>query len=176
MTKFKRVSVLLLSLCLLVLAAAVPAFALEPDTVTGLVFIDKDLDGVWDTGEEGYGGVWSWVEDEEVWRYVGATVTIVTPAYDEFVLESSGPREADYDGETALCSYQDTLVDDELNPSPARPCVGTWGLPGVSEDVRFAVTVTAPDGYYVTSENPQYFTSGTDQEPLNFGIAPLAEE
>ncbi|MBK8985566.1 MAG: hypothetical protein IPM39_05715 [Chloroflexi bacterium] len=174
MSKMKRISVLLFSLCLFAFVAAVPTFAAEPDSVTGLVFIDKELDGIWDAGEEGYSGVWSWVEDEEIWRHVGAIVTITSPAYDEFVLESSGPREAEYDGESALCSYQDTLVDDELNPSPIRPCVGTWGLPGVSEDVRFMVTVTAPAGYYVTSENPQYFTTGTDQGPLNFGIAPLA--
>ena len=170
----KRLSVLLLSFCLLALLV-VPTLAAAPDNVHGLVFVDTDKDGVWDAGEVGYDGVLSWDEDEEVWRHVGATVTIITPAYDEYVLESAGARDPDYDGETALCSYQDTVVNDDLNNSPIRPCEGTWGLPGVTDGIRYEVSVTAPEGYYVTSENPQYFTSGTDQAPLDFGIAPLAD-
>ncbi len=164
MLQFKRVSMLFIGGALLIglllfLTVAAPTAA-APDTVTGLVFLDTNESGLWGPGEPGFGGV---------------TITIETPAYDEFVLESASAREADYEGETDLCSYQDTMVDGEINPSPIRPCEGTWGLPGTSENVRFIVTVTAPEGYYVTSENPQIFVSGTDQAPLDFGIAPLAE-
>ena len=175
MSKIKNLSVLLMSFGLLALIVVVPALAAAPDNVYGLVFVDSDEDGVWDVGEAGYDGELTWLEDEEVWRNVGATITIITPAYDEYELTSAGARDADYDGETALCSYQDTVVDDELNESPIRPCSGTWGLPGVTEDVRYEVWLTAPDGYYVTSENPQYFTTGSGQESLDFGIAPLSD-
>lgn len=175
MSKIKRVSVLLLSSVLLALFVVGPALAAAPDNVYGLVFIDDDGDGVWDVGESGYDGEWTWLEDEAVWRNVGATITIITPAYDEYVLTSAGARAVDYDGETAVCSYQDTVVDDEMNESPVRPCSGTWGLPGVSEDVRYEVWLTAPDGYTVTSQNPLTFTTGSGQAALDFGIAPVAD-
>ena len=175
MSKMKRVSVLLLGSCLLALFVVAPALAAAPDNVYGLVFLDEDGDGVWDVGESGYDGEMTWLEDEEVWRNIGATITIITPAYDEYVLTSAGARAADYDGETAVCSYQDTVVDDELNESPVRPCSGTWGLSGVSEGVSYEVWLTAPDGYTVTSQNPQVFTTGSGQAALDFGIAPVAD-
>ncbi len=36
--------------------------------------------------------------------------------------------------------------------------------------------VTAPEGYYVTSENPQYFFTGNDTNWVDFGIAPIEAE
>ena len=167
----KRNLVILLGSMLLLVGIVVPIFAAGPDNVHGLVFIDDDQDGVWDTGEAGYGGELTWVDEEGVERYVGASVTLISPAYDEFMLESAGYRELD-EGEVDLCSYQDSVIDDEINENPIRPCSGTWGLPGSSSDVRWEVWLTPPDGYEITSENPQYFTTGSGQESIDFGLTP----
>jgi hypothetical protein len=118
------------------------------------------------------------VEEDDGWmhdRYVGATVKILTPAYDEFILESAGYRELE-EGEEYLCCHQDAMVDDEVNSNQNRPCVGTWGLPGIPDDIRLEVWITPPEGYILTSENPQYFITGEDSKPLDFGLAPISEE
>ncbi|MEZ4519067.1 MAG: hypothetical protein R3C44_20370 [Chloroflexota bacterium] len=141
--------------------------------VQGVVYIDENLNGVWDVGEPGYDGEWQWVEDEEVYRYVGATVTVTTPAYDEITVESSPARELGED-ETIACTQQDLVLDDgEINPNPVRPCSGTWGLSVTSDDTYLSIALTAPDGYMVTSANPQTFLTGTDTNWVDFGIAPI---
>ena len=168
----KRNLVIVLGSMLLLVGIVVPTFAAGPDNVYGLVFIDDDRDGVWDPGEAGYGGEQTWIDEEGIERYVGATITLISPAYDEFALESAGYRELD-EGEVDLCSYQDSVVDDEINENPLRPCSGTWGLPGTSSDVRWEVWLTAPEGYETTSENPQYFNTGSDQPSLDFGLVQI---
>lgn len=142
--------------------------------VPGLVFIDDNLDGIWQPGEAGYGGELVWNEDSGMNEYVGAEIMLISPAYDEVELTSGAWRELE-EGETNFCTPQDLFIDGELNPHSVRPCSGAWGMPSTIEDVRWEVWVTAPEGYYVTSENPQYYTTGTEQMPLDFGIAPLAE-
>jgi hypothetical protein len=144
--------------------------------VPGLVFIDDNEDGIWQLSEAGYGGEWQWVEDEEMSRYVGATITLISPAYDEFEVETMPYRELEENEEVA-CTQQDLLLEDgELNPNPVRPCSGAWGLSHAGDDVRWEVWLTAPDGYRLTSANPQYYVTGSGQMPLDFGITPISVE
>jgi hypothetical protein len=172
----KRNRFVFIVVTILLLVLVTSASAEHCQTVQGLVFIDDNLNGVWDEGEAGYGGEMQTVEEDDGWqhdRYVGATVTIYTPAYDDFVLESAGYRELGED-EEYLCCHQDAMLDeDEVNPSQKRPCIGTWGLPGIQDDIRLEVWVTAPEGYVLTSANPQYFITGEDSSPLEFGLAPV---
>jgi len=174
----KRKRFVLLVVTVLLLVMATGAYAEQKETVQGLVFIDDDQDGVWDVGEAGYGGTMQLVEEDDGWmheEYVGATVTIYTPAYDDYVLQSAPYKELGEDQEF-LCNYQDAIVnDDEMNPNPQRPCTGTFGMPGLPNDIRLEVWVTAPAGYVVTSENPQYFITGEDTHPLDFGLAPTGD-
>jgi len=172
----KRFAVIVVAVLLLVMVTG--ASAQHCQTVQGLVFIDDNMNGVWDVGEAGYGGEMQTVEEDDGWmhdEYVGATVTIYTPAYDDFVLTSAGYSELGED-EEFLCCHQDAMLnEDDINPNQVRPCVGTWGLPGIPDDIRLEVWVTAPDGYVLTSENPQYFITGEDSAPLEFGLAPVEE-
>jgi hypothetical protein len=172
----KRFVVIVVAVLLLVMVTG--ASAQHCETVQGLVFIDDNLNGVWDVGEAGYGGEMQTVEEDDGWmhdEYVGATVTIYTPAYDDFVLTSAGYSELGED-EEFLCCHQDAMLnEDDVNPNQVRPCVGTWGLPGIPDDIRLEVWVTAPDGYVLTSENPQYFITGEDSAPLEFGLTPVEE-
>ena len=165
--KWLIVSTLLLLTMVVVFSTASAAKC----NVQGLVFIDTNENGVWDAGEAGYGGEYLWDADEEEMRYMGAEITVITPAYDEFELESAGHRELD-ENEEDLCCYQDYVVDDEINETPRRPCDGTFGLPIAEENVRLEVWVTAPEGYRVTSPNPQYVTTDVEMVPVDFGIAP----
>ncbi len=142
--------------------------------VQGLVFIDDNENGVWDAGEAGYGGELMWLDDEEVTRYVGATVTVTTSAYDEYTIETAGYREPNED-EVEVCTLQDLLVDDELNPDPIRPCSGTWSLPRVASDVYLTIELTPPAGYTVTSENPIVVQTSADMGTIDIGIAPTAD-
>lgn len=172
----KRFVFIIVTILLLVMVSG--ASAEHCQTVQGLVFIDDNMNGVWDVGEAGYGGEMQTVEEDDGWmhdRYVGATVTIYTPAYDDFVLESAGYRELGED-EEFLCCHQDAMLnEDDVNPNQVRPCIGTWGLPGIPDDIRLEVWVTAPEGYVLTSENPQYFITGEDTAPLEFGLAPVSQ-
>lgn len=175
MLNVKRLSIVLMGLVLLVAGVAMTTETAAADSkidIQGLVYIDDNLNGVWDVGEEGYGGDWQWVESEEVNRYVGATLTVTTPAYDEFTVESSPYREAGED-EVSMCTYQDLLVDDEINPNPVRPCFGTWGFPRLPIDMWVTVELTAPEGYYITSDSTQTILTGTDTGWIDFGIAPI---
>lgn len=173
----KRFVLIIVTVLLLVMVTG--ASAQHCETVQGLVFIDDNMNGVWDVGEAGYGGEMQTVEEDDGWlhdEYVGATVTIYTPAYDEFVLTSAGYRELGED-EEYLCCHQDAMLnEDDPNPNQVRPCIGTWGLPGIPDDIRLEVWVTAPAGYVLTSENPQYYITGEDSGPLEFGLAPIDED
>lgn len=167
-----RKSLVLVVILLVVTALTAGIVAAEGKTeVLGLVFIDDNMNGVWDPGEAGYGGEWKYDDVREMERYVGATVSIETPSYEVIDLETAGYRALRED-EKVSCSVQDTLVDDELNPLPVRPCSGTWGLPRVEKDSYLTITLTPPDGYVVTSENPQLYLTGKDTGFVDFGIAP----
>ena len=162
----------LAAIVLLVLVISTATVTATRYDIQGLVYIDENLNGVWDVGEPGFDGVYQWVEDEEVSRYVGATVTVITPAYDEYEVETAPYRELE-DHETVACARQDTVVDGELNPNPVRPCSGTWGLPVWADDVRMEVHLTPPEGYYVTSANPVFCVTCIEGPWVDFGIAPL---
>lgn len=156
---------------------AVPAFHMTVEGsgfIPGLVFIDSNLNGVWDVGEAGYGGQLGWVKETELTRYVGAEITFTSPAYDEFVVESMGYRNLDED-ETVICSQQDLVIDGKINDNPLRPCEGTFGLTHAGDDVRWMVSIDVPDGYKLTSANPQYYTTNTGQMPVDFGIVPIED-
>lgn len=170
----KWLAVVVILLLVAILSAGAVA-AEEKSDVIGLVFIDDNLNGVWDVGEAGYGGEWQYDEEQEVERYVGAIVTVITPSYEEFDIETAAYREPE-EGQTVVCSLQDTLVDGELNPNPVRPCSGTWGLNRVVNDTFLTISVVAPEGYYVTSENPQIYLTGKDTGFVDFGIAPLEDK
>lgn len=157
---------------LLVLVISTATVSATRYDIQGLVYIDENLNGVWDVGEPGYDGVYQWVEDEEVSRYVGTKITIITPAYDEFEVESAPYRELEKH-EKVACTQQDLLVDGEINPNPVRPCSGTWGLPVWADDVRMEVHLTVPEGYYATSANPVHCVTCIETPWVDFGIAPL---
>jgi hypothetical protein len=157
---------------MLSLIGSVAVAAAGKSDIQGLVFIDDNRNGVWDVGEAGYGGEMEWDDLIEMERYVGTTVTVITPAYDEIAVETSPYRELE-EGETVACTQQDLVIDDEINPNPVRPCSGTWGLSGVADETYLEIWVTAPEGYYITSENPQYFYTGSDDFWVDFGIAPI---
>lgn len=72
-----------------------------------------------------------------------------------------------------MCTYQDLLVDDEINPNPVRPCFGTWGFPRLPIDMWVTVELTAPEGYTITSDSTQTILTGTDTGWIDFGIAPI---
>lgn len=172
----KRVMFLVVTILLLVMATG--AYAEHTDTVQGLVFIDDNLNGIWDVGEAGYGGQMQLVEEDDGWmheEYVGATVTVYTPAYEDYILHSAPYKELGED-EEFLCTHQDAMVnEDEVNTNQQRPCTGTFGMPSVPHDIRLEVWVTAPDGYVLTSENPQYLITNEDSTLLDFGLAPIGD-
>ena len=152
--------------------------------VYGLVFIDSNLNGVWDVGEAGYGGEYGVAEeneDEWIWRYRGALVTLHpigdTDPDNTIVLESAGYREPeDHEDAFDVCTHQDILDENEdsgLRCACVRPCFGTWGLVKAGDDITWEVWVTAPEGYRLTSPNPQYYTTGSEMPPLDFGITPI---
>ena len=151
----------------------------------GSVFVDANMNGVWDVGEEGYPGVlkeW-WDEDEGLMMkaHIGTTVMLNPGDTDEIVtLTTAGSRELD-EGEQDLCTYLDQVIEDgpdedeelDINPGPSRPCNGTFGLrPAGPKEMIWEVTVTAPAGYVVTSPNPQYVEITSDTPIVAFGIAP----
>lgn len=172
MTKAMKTMTVGLLMMMALVVSAVGVSAASKSDVQGLVFIDDNLNGVWDEGEAGYDGEWMWDEDSEAYRYVGATVTVTTPSYEEITAESAPYREPDED-ETIVCTQQDLVVDGEINPNPTRPCSGTWGVPRLENDSYLTITLTPPEGYTVTSENPQIFLTGTDTDWVDFGIAPI---
>jgi hypothetical protein len=54
-------------------------------------------------GEAGYGGQFMWDADKELTRYVGATITYISPTYDEYKIETIGYRELEK-FETVACT------------------------------------------------------------------------
>jgi len=167
----KSLAILFLLLVVVAFTVGVVSAAGKSD-VLGLVFIDDNMNGVWDVGEAGYGGEWMYDDVSEMERYVGTAISIETPSYEVITLESAGYRALD-ENEKVECSCQDTIVDDEYNVAQARPCSGTWGLPRAENDSRLVITVTVPEGYVLTSENPQVFVTGEDTGFVDFGIAPV---
>ena len=170
-----RKSLVMVTVLLAVVAFTVGVVAAEGKSdLLGLVFIDDNMNGVWDPGEAGYGGVWMYDDVREMERYVGTTITIETPSYEEFTFESAGYRPLRED-EKIACSSQDTLVDDDPNPDPQRPCSGTWGWPRVENDTYLFITLTVPEGYEATSETELTYFTGEDSGFVDFGIAPVEE-
>jgi pimeloyl-ACP methyl ester carboxylesterase len=154
--------------------------------IFGLVYIDSNRNGVWDAGEEGYPGIWQdyWDPDKEEWvqHYLGTPITF--SAGDEqnaITLRTAGAQ--DLGDDDAMCHCQDYLTADgpdddddmDVNAHPMRPCSGTYGLRPAGEDgTVWRVTLTAPDGYIVTSPNPVYYEVGKDTGPVDFGLAPIS--
>lgn len=181
MSKWFKITRMVTLAAVLLLGAAGTVFAGSNNTVNGLVFVDSNMNGVWDTGEEGYKGEWVeyWEDNALVERYIGATVSLSPDdGVTAYTLESAGYRalteDEIADGLTDVCTYQDyTTADGDINASPTRPCEGTWGFPQAGETgLVWKVWVTAPEGYVVTSQNPQTYVAGSGADPLNFGIAP----
>ena len=171
MSKARKSLVMVIVLLVAVVVTVGVVAAEGKSDLLGLVFIDDNMNGVWDVGEAGYGGEWMYDDVREMERYVGTTISIETPSYEVLTFESAGYRELRED-EKVECSCQDTLVDDELNPVPMRPCNGTWGWPRVEKDTYLEITLTVPEGYVGTSENPQLYLTGEDTGFVDFGIAP----
>lgn len=163
----------------LMLAMTMGTVLAQDTHIYGLVFIDSNGNGVWDSGEQGYPGVYReyWDDDEEmqIEEYVGAEVSFFAGNEEEIITLRTA-------GMTSDCTVQDYVVetDDEddddglmVNPSPGRPCAGTFGLrPAGEDETVWRVTLTPPDGYVVTSQNPVSYEIGKDQGPIDFGIAP----
>jgi hypothetical protein len=183
MMKLLKVAGTMTVLAMLVVFSTNVVFAGGDGNVYGLVFIDSNMNGVWDQGEQGYSGEWTqyWEGDEYIERYIGATITLSgDDGATAFTLESAGYREPNED-EVAVCTYQDFVVSDgddededpDINSSPVRPCAGTWGMIGGENGTVWKVWVTAPEGYVVTSANPQVYVAGSGEPALDFGIAPI---
>lgn len=181
----KLVSILAVVVVSLVGTTAVFAQGYDDTHLYGLVYVDTNLDGVWQVGEPGYEGMWSefWEnEDDFVKKYVGATVELNPGDPDEIItLETAVIRELADENECDLCTYQDWIIEDgpdeddelDVNPSPVRPCCGTFGIrPAGPKEMFWEVKVIAPAGYYVTSANPQYVEITSDTPIVEFGIAP----
>ncbi len=182
---FKLISILAVVVVTLLGTTAVFAQGDQDTHLYGSVFVDSNMNGVWDPGEEGYIGTWKewWDEDQglTIKAYVGTTVTLNPGDPDGAVtLTTAGGRGLN-EGEEDLCTYLDSVIadgpdDDEeldINPSPGRPCNGTFGLrPAGPKEMVWEVTVTAPAGYSVTSPNPQYVEITSDTPIVAFGIAP----
>ncbi|MBN1315576.1 MAG: hypothetical protein JXA42_08910 [Anaerolineales bacterium] len=167
----KKQNLIIIVAVIILLAAGVGIVsAARTNYVTGLVFIDANQNGVWDAGEQGYGGELQWVDSEGVTRYVGTTVTVMTPAYDQFELTTAGMN--------ASCTDQSLQVDENGNliESAVRPCAGTFGMSFKRDDdldLRLEVSITVPEGYKLTSPNPKVYVIGQDAAPVDFGVVPL---
>ncbi len=175
----------ILAVVVVTLFGTTMVFAQEDTHVFGSVFVDANMNGVWDPGEEGYIGEWKewWDADEGVnmKAYVGTTVTLNPGDTDEIItLTTAGGRGLN-EGEQDLCTYMDRVIADgpdedeelDINPSPLRPCNGTFGLrPAGPKEMIWEVTLTPPAGYSVTSANPQYVEIADDTPVVEFGIAP----
>ncbi len=178
-----------LALLSLVLLATTGMALAGPDThIYGMVYVDANLNGVWDEGEEGYGGLWQeyWEDDEYIEEYVGTSVSFHAGDPDNAItLESAVMTdfsEALEANSQSLCSPQDFLISDgpdededpDFNWSSTRPCVGTFGLrPAGEEGTVWTVAVTVPDGYVATTPTSVMVTSAEGATQLvEFGIAP----
>ena len=168
-------SIAAVTVLLVVLVAPAAALA-DRDYISGLVYLDVNENGVWDMGEEGYGGEYGVAKegDDWIWRYRGTTLTftpIGSGPDDPFVVESAPFREMvghEKDGNT--CTRQD--LDDGLDEGyvPARPCDGTFGMISWADHVTWEVTIDVPEGYSLTSDSALRFTTGTSNPACDFGI------
>ena len=187
MLKWLKLAMAVGVLAALVLGSGATVSAGDDSHIFGLVYIDSNLNGVWDEGEEGYPGKWQeyWDADEEEWvrHYLGTPISFFAGDEENIItLRTAGARSL-AEGEQDLCHYQDYLTadgldDDEdmdVNAQPIRPCSGTYGLrPAGSDGMVWRVSLTSPDGYAVTSPNPVYYEVGKDTGTVDFGIAPAS--
>jgi hypothetical protein len=168
----------------LALVLVVPASAgYTNDHIGGLVYIDANGNGVWDEGEEGYGGYEGVAKEEGEWvhRYFGANVTftpIGSGPVDPIVLESAPYREMeDHEKDGDTCTRQDLEKSLDNGHYPAqRPCEGSFGMISWANDVTWEVSIEVPDGYEMTSEPVLRFSSSEDVPMCDFGIAPIASK
>ena len=57
---FSKKWILFVTILALVLIVSVASVSATRHDIQGLVYIDENLNGVWDVGEAGYGGEWLW--------------------------------------------------------------------------------------------------------------------
>jgi len=173
---------LLSLLLLLALAVGVASAGMShPGVYGGLVYIDANHNGVWDVGEEGYGGEYGVAKEngEWVWRYRGADVIFTgvgSGPEDPYITESLPYREMeDHEKNGDICSRQDMgVMEDDPHYVPVRPCEGTFGMISWADDVTWEVTIEVPEGYELTSEPVLRFFAGEEAPFCDFGIVPVA--
>ncbi len=176
------ITVMLFVAALVVLALLVaPVSAkVSPEVIGGLVYIDENLNGKWDSGEAGYGGEYGVSQEDNgdwSWRYWGTKVTftsIGSGPEDPFVVESAPFREMeDEEKHGNTCTRQDLeeAVDEGFTAS--RPCEGTFGMISWADDVTWEVTIDVPEGYVPTSDSSLVFATGQEVPFCDFGIAPI---
>lgn len=148
----KRSTLVLIAVLVLSMVFAVPVFA-EQTHIYGVVFVDANMNGVWDVGEMGMPN--ATVEFESA----GGETTIElmsAPVSDE--LNPNDPNVCDY-----------------LNPDAPTPCPGTFGLiPAGDTAYWWKVSVKVPAGYYATTAAEQWVQPQPigSEEVVFFGIAP----
>jgi hypothetical protein len=123
--------------------------------VYGVVFVDANLNGVWDVGEVGFPDIEVTLESADG---LTSVALMSAPTFDELDEELAN-----------MCS--------RLDPSAPTPCPGTWGLrPAGEAGFWWQVTASVPAGYFATTDNPQWVQAqGEGHEGLVFiGLAPLA--
>lgn len=171
------------ALALLLLVLAIPASAVVGrDFIGGLVYLDTNQNGVWDEGEEGYGGDYGVAKEGKdwVWRYRGTTVTftpIGSGPSDPYVVESAPFREMeDHEKDGNTCTRQDFEESIDEGYVAARPCEGTFGMISWADDVTWEVTIEVPEGYELTSESTLTFTTGEEVPMCDFGVVPVGTD
>ncbi len=122
--------------------------------IYGIVFVDTNLNGVWDMGEVGMPGVKVMLQSAN-----GDTTVDLMSAPNPDEISDTTPNTCDY-----------------LNSSAPTPCPGTWGLIPAGETTDWwKVSIVVPAGYTVTSANPQWVqvqAEGSSQL-VYFGLAPV---
>ncbi len=176
----------ILVMTLVAFALTTPASALvKPYVISGVVYLDANENGVWDPGEEGYGGEYGVAKegDDWVWRYRGTDV-IFSPlgsgpderAGDDpvFIAESAPFREMEENEKNGnVCTRQDFEEGLDEGFVARRPCQGTFGMIAWADDVTWEVTIDVPEGYALTSNSVLTFTTGEEVPYCDFGIIPV---
>ena len=57
--------------------------------------------------------------------------------------------------------------------SPILILFHTWSFPRLPIDMWVMVTLTAPEGYTITSDSTHLILTGTDTGWINFGVVPI---